>query len=191
MARLASLPRSIPKDPVAREAPNTNLDIFLVKVVSFKKQNAVFSLPLESKAQYSSCPARSHAGHGKICRIHSAAFSLKRISPFVFKQRAGVFPSRQPSSGKHRFCSLQRLLSIYAMMQPTTPAYTLIHDHHPHSMPFLTSSLRSSHSVLPVHEQTVLSLSQTPALLAMTPTTVLSSFSSDLAVSSCLVNTIA
>lgn len=47
-----------------------------------------------------------------------------------------------------------------------------------HSMPFFTSSFLSSHSVLPVHEHTVLSLSHMPALRAITPTTVSSSFRS-------------
>src|SRR2546423_1323776 len=37
-------------------------------------------------------------------------------------------------------------------------------------IPLPISSFRSSHTVLPEHEQTVLSFSHTPALLAMTPT---------------------
>lgn len=41
-----------------------------------------------------------------------------------------------------------------------------------HSMPFPVCSFLSSQTVLPEHEHTVLSLSQTPALLAITPTRV-------------------
>lgn len=41
-----------------------------------------------------------------------------------------------------------------------------------YSMPLLTCSLRSSHTFFPEQEHTILSLSQTPALRAMTPTIV-------------------
>lgn len=60
-----------------------------------------------------------------------------------------------------------------------------------HNMPLRISYLRSSHNVFPVQEQTVLSLSQTPALRAITPTTVLSSLTNGPVVSSCFVRTMA
>jgi hypothetical protein len=56
-------------------------------------------------------------------------------------------------------------------------------------MPFFFSSALSSHRVLPEQEQTVLSFSQTPALRAITPTRVFSSFCSNFPSPSCWADT--
>src|ERR1700710_2633624 len=71
------------------------------------------------------------------------------------------------------FVPLHLRWSHYQAFGGHISSHRLVYHVH-QSIPFLTSSFLSSHSVFPEQEQTVLSLSQTPALLAITPTNVFS-----------------